>query len=490
MKTQNSKIKEPTQEQLSIPNQQDTSRSYSVVTTWYDGTPMDDSKLDQWGIYIKNEDTGEYLRENKPLWGEIYSEIDTIAMLRSISLYNQYLLTIGYYKGVRLSGYWEKGDLPYTIDYRIANTNVPDNGGNVIQAGTVKFVSQIASKIDVRFFGAKGDGVQNDQPYIMNAIQTKTSTIYFPTPKVNYKIQGSLQMSNNQKLIGDNLYAKEQANDIKGLQGDGINPVIIMGFNGTDDRRLLCSINNLVVKNNGTGTCVRVQHCHNFSITNSRIHQTGTGKAVDVFFSYRANISDNWIAGPYGLYAMDNVNGLTFESNTITGGTGGTAVCIGRSQGVWVQKNIIESSLKGILISSTGTVEEGGDPNDGSCSGVRVDDNYIEACGTPILIGKTYRVAGGTCIGNTMGNVAAGNPIPMSKMTGMIGLGRLDSFRVSNNYIDQKNDVSIFDFWLPTAAVSMSQCDIVNNVLPTLPTTAPLIKFMGQYGENKSIHRG
>lgn len=139
-----------------------TTTSYSVVNTWYDGTPMDDSKVDQFGIYSKYKPTGEYLRENKPQWGELLLEVDTIEKLRALSTYYLFLIKIGYYKGVRLSGYYQKGDTPAPIDYNISNSNKPDDGGSILVIGSLKLEHLFLNGVDMFYYGAKCDSVTND----------------------------------------------------------------------------------------------------------------------------------------------------------------------------------------------------------------------------------------------------------------------------------------------------------------------------------------
>src|SRR5690606_10077396 len=117
--------------------------NYSVVTTWYDGTAMNDSKIDQWGVYTKYKPTGEYIRQVLPNWGELFVEVDTVARLRSLSEYNLFLLQIGYYKGVKLNGYYTKGDTPAPIEYYLSDTDDDDDGNKIIRVEDIALVSNI-----------------------------------------------------------------------------------------------------------------------------------------------------------------------------------------------------------------------------------------------------------------------------------------------------------------------------------------------------------
>lgn len=153
--------------------------SYSVVNAWYDGSPMDDSKVDQWGVYSKYKDTGEYLRENKPQWGELFLEVDTVDQLRAMSNYNRFLVLIRYFKGVRLSGYYVKGDLPRPVEYLLSNSGLSDDGGSIFQIGQIKLEHKF-SEISFINYGIKG-GDQN----IDDSINLKKLFAYASANKVN-----------------------------------------------------------------------------------------------------------------------------------------------------------------------------------------------------------------------------------------------------------------------------------------------------------------
>lgn len=182
-----------------------TTTSYSVVNTWHDGTPMDDSKVDQWGIYSKYKPTGEYLRENRPQWGELFLELDSIQQLRDITTYNQYLVRIGYYKGVTLNGYYAKNDTPRPIQYFISNTLLPDDGGSVFDIAGLKLVHNFIGELDVKYFGVVSDGV-TDNYNIFTKISSYTNANYvdivLSDTEKGTVINGSVNIYSNIRGIG------------------------------------------------------------------------------------------------------------------------------------------------------------------------------------------------------------------------------------------------------------------------------------------------
>src|SRR5690625_5450370 len=105
------------------------STTYNKVSNWYDGTPMDDSKLDDDFVYVKYE--GEYLVRNMEE-GQVLQK-DSMDEMRNLSTFETLLLKMGIYKHVQLNGYYEKGDTPEPINYKISDTVEDEDGGSVIE---------------------------------------------------------------------------------------------------------------------------------------------------------------------------------------------------------------------------------------------------------------------------------------------------------------------------------------------------------------------
>jgi len=81
------------------------------------------------------------------------------------------------YSGVKLLGYYKKGDTPAPIIYYLApNDPGPADGGSVIATGGIKLIHNFVGNVNVLYFGTKGveAGGQSphpdDYPYIQNAL--------------------------------------------------------------------------------------------------------------------------------------------------------------------------------------------------------------------------------------------------------------------------------------------------------------------------------
>src|SRR5690606_5007880 len=68
------------------------------VDTWYDGSPMDDTKVDGkvW-LKMKPSQGGGYARVDLPNWGENFLEKDTVESLRDMTPTEMLLLIARYY---------------------------------------------------------------------------------------------------------------------------------------------------------------------------------------------------------------------------------------------------------------------------------------------------------------------------------------------------------------------------------------------------------
>lgn len=140
----------------------------SRVTTWYDGTPMQAGKADG-KVYLRYKPTGEFFRVNLPGDGLNFLEKDTMTQMRALSSTEILLLRMGYYKGVKLNGYYIKGDTPAPIIYNLSNTSEEDDDGSVIEVDSVK-LEYFGGINHVEYYGGVGDGVFYDDVAILKLL--------------------------------------------------------------------------------------------------------------------------------------------------------------------------------------------------------------------------------------------------------------------------------------------------------------------------------
>lgn len=127
--------------------------TYNKITQWWDGTAMDDTKVDSEFVYTKYD--GQYIRVNQEM-GQVLQK-DTMAQMRDLSLKEVLFLRIGYYKHVQLNGYYSKGDTPAPIDYYLSTTSAADDGGAIIDINGTKLVHNFNGVIHLSYFGVISD---------------------------------------------------------------------------------------------------------------------------------------------------------------------------------------------------------------------------------------------------------------------------------------------------------------------------------------------
>lgn len=75
------------------------------------------------------------------------------------------------YVGVQLLGYYDRGDTPSPIIYYFSSTETSlDDGGSIIVLPEGRLIHNFGSEVFIGYFGAKGDLLQNDSPFIQKAL--------------------------------------------------------------------------------------------------------------------------------------------------------------------------------------------------------------------------------------------------------------------------------------------------------------------------------
>lgn len=156
---------------------------YRETTTWYDGSPINDSKTD--GDIFRKKD-GIYYR--KTIDEKTLLKIDSIVDLR---------LQNGYYEGQEISllGYYQSGDkklinYKFTIENFSTNT---DDGGSIIKSSRGSWIAQFNRKIDVKDFGCISDGAFDNGDNLLRI----TSYLNSVVPSETNRFKLTFPISNN-----------------------------------------------------------------------------------------------------------------------------------------------------------------------------------------------------------------------------------------------------------------------------------------------------
>lgn len=133
-----------------------------VVTKYWDGSDMNDAKVDN-KLYSKIGN--EFIEFLLPNWGDNFLEKDTMAQVRNMEPWEILLIKRGYFKGVKLNGYYIKNDTPYPIEYYLSDTPNLDNGGSVIVVGNIKLEHKFGAYVHVIHFGITGTVEDNSERF-------------------------------------------------------------------------------------------------------------------------------------------------------------------------------------------------------------------------------------------------------------------------------------------------------------------------------------
>jgi|GEM_PF-1889335 len=112
----------------------------------------------------------------------------TMAAMRNLCACEITALQDGTYQGVQLLGYYQVGDTPEPIVYHYFESDTTIENGSIVALPQGRLIHQFKNEmLDVRYFGAKGDGIQDDTQFIQNALNTKKD-IFFPYTGQSYMI--------------------------------------------------------------------------------------------------------------------------------------------------------------------------------------------------------------------------------------------------------------------------------------------------------------
>ncbi len=131
--------------------------------------------------------------------------VPTIAALKAVVVTSLTTNT-----SVATLGYYTPGDAGGGTFYYSSSSSATDNGGTVIQptAGSGRWLRNYSGPLNVRWFGAKGNGSTDDTTAIQNcaALACAThATLYIPSAGVSqyYKITAPITFTSQLSIVGD-----------------------------------------------------------------------------------------------------------------------------------------------------------------------------------------------------------------------------------------------------------------------------------------------
>lgn len=123
--------------------------------------------------------------------GAEFIEKDTMAEMRALSSREIWALQQGYYKGVKLNGYYAKGDTPAPIEYYLSDTIEVDDGGAIITINGVKLIHYFNKEVNILYYGAvKNSDISNNLNKAQNYLNSQGGGNIL-IPNGDYKITES-----------------------------------------------------------------------------------------------------------------------------------------------------------------------------------------------------------------------------------------------------------------------------------------------------------
>tara|TARA_R110000772_G_scaffold40132_17_gene94015 strand:- start:1970 stop:3865 length:1896 start_codon:yes stop_codon:yes gene_type:complete len=306
-----------------------------------------------------------------------------------------------------------------------------------------------------------------------------------PEPMEFFSVN-TIRMAHGQRIQGPGGFSRPAEKDgaeYYQFVGNGVDPVFALG-DGTGAVRQH-TLTGVSVLNSG-GICVDIQRSPNWLVEHCKLKSQGDTPALRAILGYRAALRDCFIstggrsAGPnsWAVDLRDNINGLTVENNTITGGRSGKAMRVGQSQAVRVVSNIVEGSRDGFWFASTS------DAGDGNCNGLVVQGNYFEQVGSPLVFARHFSIFGLQCTGNFISGPQMKNVQPFR--TASIQLGRIRNSLISNNSILPDATEDVYWIWMNRPTGDIDGLDMPGDYIGGESPNA-LYVLKGKFAENQSV---
>lgn len=206
--------------------------------------PAADDYLEQGGVTFGSAKT---LAQN------LVYRVATIAALKALVVTNA---VNGF--PVYVQGYYSAGDGGGGLFRYSSGSVAADNLGTVIAptAGAGRWLRSDSPRINVKEFGAKGDGVTNDYVSISNAIAASANgqPVFFPVSTGNYIVGTGLLIPSNTEIHGDSERSTNEDPNTKGVCIETAAAITILASAAVGANAFGIKIKNLSLKGNGLTT--------------------------------------------------------------------------------------------------------------------------------------------------------------------------------------------------------------------------------------------
>lgn len=270
---------------------------------------------------------------------------------------------------------------------------------------------------NVMKYGAIGDGVTDDSPAILRAVNV-AKEIFFPRPPVFFRMASTVLLRNSQKLFCvepwlDWFLAADQAKCIQPDSGVAAFTTIAAGRSYPNNAPTsLEFVRGLTFESLHIRTvnapCVIHHYSTNFKYDGC-VLRANNSPALPMRQAYRGNINNCFISvdnyAGYAVQLYDNCNGISFTGfHYSTNGTIAGAVDISKSQVVTFDGvGIYEiNGLPCIRVGGLTALEAEFPEERGNCNGISIKGRYFERCKEPIQIGVDAPCLGTVIEGNSV----------------------------------------------------------------------------------------
>lgn len=153
----------------------------------------------------------------------ILLHVDTMNEFRNLNAFRRFLLSTKVAKGVILYGYRSIDDIPTSVIYRVSSTTEAEDGGSIVQVGSIKLETKFRD-VNVEYFGASSD-IADNYDFIqksINYIQRNPLSKLVFSPNTFYSVSKKISIPFSIEICGSGggIQAETVTTDLMELTAD------------------------------------------------------------------------------------------------------------------------------------------------------------------------------------------------------------------------------------------------------------------------------